>query len=113
MIYLCQKDGDCHVRKEMNIMSKSYRYYPLVCQEKTTKADKKFFNKTLRHINDDVAYKNSQYKKLVINWNTWNYRWSWKEALKNYLSGEYPRLNSTYPTIKEFRNYYERCIIRK
>lgn len=94
-------------------MSKSYRHYPLVRQEKTTKSDKKFFNKTLRHINNDVAYKNGQYKKLVVNCNTWKYRWSWKEALQDYLSGEHPWMNKDFPTVSDFRNYYEKCVMRK
>lgn len=94
-------------------MSKSYRHHPLVCQEKTTKMDKKLFNKILRHIDDDIVYKNSQYKKLVVNWNTWKYCWSWKEALQDYLSGEHPWMNKEFSTISDFRNYYEKCVIRK
>ena len=54
-------------------ISRSYKHYPKVIQEKTTKLDKKFFNKTIRYLDDDVVYKGSQCKKLAINWNTWRY----------------------------------------
>ena len=93
-------------------MAKSYKKYPKVKHERLTKSDKTILNKRLRHIDIYIAYKGSQYKKQLPN-RVWQYRWSWEEALQDYLSGEHLWMNEEFPTISEFRNYYERCVIRK
>lgn len=92
-------------------MSKSYKKYPKVKQERLTRKDKKFLNKRLRHLHLDSCFSGSEYKRLLNNWNTWQYRWTWKDALEQYNTSTY--FQSTCPTIADFRNYYEASILRK
>lgn len=92
-------------------MSKSYKKYPKVKQEGLTKKDKHFLNKRLRHLYQAECFSGSEYKKLLNNWNTWQYRWTWKDALEQYNTSTY--FQSTYPKIADFRNYYETSILRK
>lgn len=92
-------------------MSRSYKRYPKVKLERLTKADKVILNKKLRHKDILIAFRGSQYKKRLPSWETWQYRWSWKNALIDYYERDY--LQDRYPTIEEYRNYYESCVLRK
>lgn len=55
-------------------MSRSYKRYPKVKQERLTKSDKIILNRRLRHLDVQVAYRGSQYKHRLPNWETWQYR---------------------------------------
>lgn len=55
-------------------MSRSYKRYPKVKQERLTKSDKIILNRRLRHLDIQVAYRDSQYKRRLPNWETWQYR---------------------------------------
>lgn len=57
-------------------MSRSYKRYPKVKQERLTKSDKIILNRRLRHLDIQVAYRGSQYKRRLPNWETWQYRWT-------------------------------------
>lgn len=52
-------------------MSRSYKRYPKVKQERLTKSDKIILNRRLRHLDIQVAYRGSQYKRRLPNWETW------------------------------------------
>ena len=96
--------------QEVIFMSKSYKKYPKVKQERLTKKDKRHLNKRIRHLYLEECFNGADYKKLVPNYNTWQYRWSWREALKDYNDGLF---NSHFSTLSDFRNYYENCVKRK
>lgn len=65
-------------------MSRSYKRYPKVKQERLTKSDKIILNRRLRHLDIQVAYRGSQYKRRLPNWETWQYRWTWEEAVEDW-----------------------------
>ena len=92
-------------------MSRSYKRYPKVKQERLTKSDKIILNRRLRHLDVQVAYRGSQYKHRLPNWETWQYRWTWKDAVKDWYECDY--LRKEYPTLESYRNYYESCVLRK
>ena len=92
-------------------MSKSYKKYPKIKQDKLSKSDKTILNKRLRKTDKSICYKGSQYKKRLHNWNIWQYRWTWEDAINDWHNKEY--LQDQYPTLKDFRNYYESCVLRK
>ena len=92
-------------------MSKSYKKYPIIKQEKFTKFDKKHWNKRIRNLDIDYCLNGSQYKKIFQNWNTWQYPWFLEEALQTYYENEY--WQKLYPNVEDFINYWKRCCIRK
>lgn len=51
-------------------MSRSYKRYPIVRQER---ANKKTWNRAIRNIKLNYSLKGSQYKKVMPNWDTWQY----------------------------------------
>lgn len=53
----------------------------------------------------------SQYKHRPPNWETWQYRWTWKDAIKDWYECDY--LRKEYHTLESYRNYYESCVLRK
>lgn len=92
-------------------MSRSYKRYPKVKQERLTKSDKIILNRRLRHLDIGVVFRGSQYKRRLPNWETWQYRWTWKDAVKDWYELDY--LREEYPTLESYRNYYESCVLRK
>lgn len=92
-------------------MSRSYKRYPKVKQERLTKSDKIILNRRLRHLDVQVVYRGSQYKHRLPNWKTWQYRWTWEDAIKDWYECDY--LRKEYPTLESYRNYYESCVLRK
>ena len=92
-------------------MSRSYKRYPKVKQERLTKSDKIILNRRLRHLDVQVAYRGSQYKRRLPNWETWQYRWTWEEAVEDWHNYSFLRIQ--YPTLESYRNYYEACVLRK
>lgn len=51
-------------------MSRSYKRYPIVRQERV---NKKTWNRAIRNIKLNYSLKGSQYKKVMPNWDTWQY----------------------------------------
>ena len=89
-------------------MAKSYKKFPIVKQEKV---DKKIWNKRLRRQKFDYSLCGSQYKKVFQNWDTWQYRWTKEDAIKEYH--KYQHIQRMYPTLEEWINYWERLCHRK
>lgn len=92
-------------------MSRSYKRYPKVKQERLTKSDKIILNRRLRHLDVNQPFRGSQYKHRLPNWETWQYRWTWEDAVKDWYELDY--LRKEYPTLESYRNYYEHCVVRK
>lgn len=92
-------------------MSRSYKRYPKVKQEKLKKSDKVILNRRLRHLDVHQLFRGSQYKRRLPNWETWQYRWTWEDAIKDWHELDY--LREKYPTLESYRNYYEHCVVRK
>lgn len=92
-------------------MSRSYKRYPKVKQEKLKKSDKVILNRRLRHLDVHQSFRGSQYKRRLPNWETWQYRWTWEDAVEDWYELDY--LRKEYPTLESYRNYYEHCVLRK
>lgn len=87
-------------------MSRSYKKYPKVKQEKV---DKVIWNRQLRRKlkDSELLLRGSQYKKLFPNYETWQYRWSLEDAIQDYEP------SSSYPTLEDWIEYWKRCCYRK
>lgn len=92
-------------------MSRSYKKYPKLKQERLSKVDRRFINKSNRHKYTDTALRGSQFKRVSPNWETWQYRWTWSEALDSYY--RWSHLQAGYPTIESYYNFWKKCVIRK
>lgn len=90
-------------------MAKSRRKYPIIKQEKF---NKKIGNMVLRNMDLDFAPKGSQYKKVTKNFALWKYRWTWEEAEEKWKENRHD-IQSLYPNLEEYKNYWERQAIRK
>ena len=89
-------------------MSKSYKKFPVVRQEKI---DKKESNRRLRNLDIDYCLKGNQYKKIAcVGWN-WSYPWTLEEAIAMYETDE--RIQRMHPTKEDYINYWKRCCYRK
>lgn len=89
-------------------MGKSYKKFPVVRQEKT---DKHLWNRKVRHTK--YLLQNSQYKKIMSNWDNWHYRWTKEEAIESYKK-RYNYFRDRYPTSKDFiDNYWKKICYRK
>ena len=88
-------------------MAKSYKKYPIVKQEK---ANKKLCNICLRNLNINYSLRGSQYKKVVRNYWTWQYRWTLDNAIERYSQSKY--LQEHYK-IDDWINYWKRICYRK
>lgn len=84
-------------------MSKSYRKYPIVVQEKI---DKKQENKRVRHTMIDTALNGGQYKRISSEAN-WKYMWTLEDAIESYSNS----VNGT--GLEEWIQYWYRCTTRK
>lgn len=89
-------------------MSKSYRKYPLLIQEKE---DLKYLNRKIRYDKFAELPNGSSFKKHSPHWMTWRYRWSKEDAIKEYYNK--PWLQKRFLTLEEWLNYWESCTIRK
>lgn len=87
-------------------MSRSYRHYPIVRQEKK---DTKAGNRKLRHDKLAEVADGAAFKKYGVGWD-WFYNYSWEEAQKDYFCT--PRLQKLY-SFDEWREYYLSCCVRK
>lgn len=88
-------------------MAKSYKKYPIVKQERV---NKRLCNRGVRNLNIDYSLKGSQYRKIVRNYWTWQYRWTLEEAVEKYNESEY--LQEHY-TLEKWINYWKRICYRK
>lgn len=85
-------------------MSRSYKKTPVVKQEKV---DKRTWNRTLRRKKLNYSLKGSQYKKIMINWDTWQYLWTMEEAVKEYSPSKH------FPTLQSYIEYWKKLCYRK
>ena len=87
-------------------MSRSYKKYPIVRQEKE---NNHYLNRRIRY--DRLAtFSRGSYRRKDQFWN-WSYRWTKEEAIQNYY--EYARIRKQYPTLEEWLNYWAKCALRK
>lgn len=88
-------------------MSRSFKKYPIVRQEKE---NHKFLNRRIRH--DKYAELNTPgaYRKHSRGGYSWNHRWTKEEAIKNYYEDE--RIQNRY-SLEDWLNYWKNCVIRK
>lgn len=85
-------------------MSRSYKKYPVVKQEKV---DKKFWHKSVRNLDFNFSLRGSQYKKVIRNYNNWHYRWTLEEAIEDYVESE------RFPTLDSWVEHWKRSCLRK
>lgn len=96
-------------------MSKSYRKYPSITQEKP---EKRFTNRRVRHqkISDvSFAYQNAEYRKLIHFASGCKYPWTWGEAKEQYYDTTAywnKRIQEEY-TLDEWYQHWKSCTIRK
>ncbi|KSV59146.1 hypothetical protein [Acetivibrio ethanolgignens] len=83
-------------------MAKSYKRYPIVRQERV---DKKWWNKALRNKKLDYSLKGAQYKKVMVNFETWHFRWTLDDAIELAVEMDKP--------VDEAVEYWKRCCYRK
>lgn len=79
-------------------MSRSYRKFPVVRQEKI---NKKYYNRKLRKLKDGTPYKGGQYRRLYI-CDDWHYRWSREDAIRQYCP------NVAFPTLESWLQHWEK-----
>ena len=96
-------------------MSRSYKKNE-ICNDGsagTTKRSKRFANKTVRKSEDVPS--GGAYKKVSETWDIHDYsiRWTWEEAVKDWEEGRNSYLKEKYPTLEEYRQYWEKCCKRK
>ena len=108
---LCSSLGVSHLNKGGgthviggDYMSRSYKKYPIIRQERV---DKKVWNRAVRNLKLDYSLRGSQYKKVMINFDTGAYRWTLEEAIKCYIP------SNRYPTLESWVEYWKRCCYRK
>ena len=89
-------------------MSKSYKRFPIIRQEKV---DKKLSNKRIRHFDEDYCLRGGQYKKVVSNCWKWEYPWFFEDAMDLYENCE--RTRRLHLTKEDYINYWKRCCYRK
>ena len=96
-------------------MSRSYKKSPNSTDGSagTTKRSKRVANKKVR-ITEDVP-SGGAYKKVSETWDIHDYstRWTWEEAVKDWEEGKNPYLKKEFPTLEEYRQYWEKCCKRK
>ena len=85
-------------------MGKSYKKYPIVRQERV---DKKIWNRAIRRANLDYSLHGSQYKKLMVNFDTWAYMWTLEDAIDSYIPSK------RFPTLDSWINYWKKVCYRK
>lgn len=96
-------------------MSRSYRKHPVTTDRASAKDERTRANRRVRHTKDFSTRKGNQYKKLYEQYDIrdWSNRWTWEEAIQDWESGRNVYLKKHFPTLKEYRNFWEKCTIRK
>jgi hypothetical protein len=89
-------------------MSKSYKKYPIVKQEKE---DYHYLNRKLRHDKLAAIPNGSFYKKYVNKCHEWKYIWTKEQAIRQYNEDEWIR--ERFPTLEMWINYWKTCVLRK
>jgi hypothetical protein len=93
-------------------MSKSYKKYPVVRQEKINKTDKKINNRKIRHQRIDYSLKGGMYQKLMVG--DWHYIWTKQDAIKKYNSCQDNKFFiKQFPTLEDYIDFWEKCCVRK
>lgn len=85
-------------------MARSFRRVPVVKQERV---DKRVWNRAIRNKRLDYSMRGSQYKKVMPNWNTWQYRWTLRDAIREYSPSE------RFPTLESWILYWKKCCLWK
>ena len=89
-------------------MSRSYRKYPIVRQERT---DRRQSNRFIRHnLSYELPPKGKFHKKVHNDGINWAYRWSLEEARDFYYSSE--RLQKQ-TSLEEYLIWYKKTVISK
>lgn len=97
-------------------MSKSYKKFPILKQEKLDKKDwnrkarrKLKINPLEKNILDEDSefyFRGRQYKK-VYPYCKWEYPWTYQEAIDSYKPCK------SFPTLESWIDYWKRCCLRK
>lgn len=91
-------------------MSKSYKKYPIVRQEKE---DYRYLNRQLRHDKLAEFPKGGSYRRHKPHWNAWTYRWTKEQAIQQYQKDKLGWIKRDFPTLDTWLNYWKSCCIRK
>lgn len=89
-------------------MSRSYKKYPLVRQERE---NLKYLNRKIRRDKFAEIPNGGGFKKHSPHWNNWNYRWSIEQAIETYYKREY--FQKKYPTLEEYLIWYKKTVLSK
>lgn len=100
----CGYVGFCVLWEAGGFMSRSYRKYPIVKQERVCK---RTWNRAVRNMNLDFSLRGSQYKRIMRNWNTWQYPWTLRDAISQYQP------SVRFPTLDSWVLYWKRCCLWK
>ena len=88
-------------------MSKSYRKYPIVRQEKE---NCHYLNRQIRRDRLAEIPNGNAYKKIKPSCN-WHYYWSKEQAIQDYYAEG--KIRETFPTLELWINYWKSCCLRK
>lgn len=102
-------------------MSRSYKKNPVVTDGSpgNTQYSKRLASRRLRRElnNSDELLQGSKYKRHTCSYDIHDYknRWSWLEAVKDYYGNyvEYCYFREKYPTLEDFRQWWEKYYLRK
>lgn len=90
-------------------MSKSYKKYPIVRQER---ADSHQSNRYIRHNMDyELPLKGKQHKKVHNDGYNWAYYWSLEDAKTTYFKSSY--WQGRFSTLEEYLIWYKKKILSK
>ena len=102
-------------------MSRSYKKNPVVTDgsARNTQHSKRLASRRLRRSlnNSDELLQGSRYKRHTCSYDIHDYafRLSWEDAMKQY-EGDYQRyswVREQYPTLEEYRKWWEKYYLRK
>ena len=92
-------------------MTRSFKRYPILKQDKVCK---RVWNKRLRNKKFNYSLRGAQYKKVMINYDTWKYRWSLEQAVIQYYEPDCGNeFYTRYSTLNSWVSYWEKCCYRK
>lgn len=103
-------------------MSRSYKKHPVSTDGRRGRVkEKRRANKIFRKYENenDIKQARAQYKKVSCSWDIHDYisRMSYNEAISWYterISDEYSEyFKKSFPTLKSWLNYWEKCYKRK
>lgn len=102
-------------------MSRSYKKHPWVTDGSpgNTQHSKRIASRRLRRAlnNSDELLQGSKYKRHTCSYDIHDYknRWTWDEAIKRYEDNlnQYEWFKEEFPTIEEYRKWWEKYYKRK